>query len=244
MSDQLAARFDLVSWDPRGTGASDPVRCGAGLGRALDAPLPLPTTTAQRQAQDAVAQRADQACQQTAGGILGHVGTANTARDLDRIRAALGAKRISYIGYSYGTYLGQVYANMFPDHVRAMVLDGVSDADLSPEQMLLAEAKGIEQSLGAFFSYCAVDARCAFHQGGHPAQAFDQLVARIHAAPIRVGNRLLGEPQFWGGVLDPLYTDQKDCPSPLAGKRRSRQRTAAPRRLRSTQRPQSHRQLR
>jgi pimeloyl-ACP methyl ester carboxylesterase len=211
VSDRLAARFDLVSWDPRGTGGSDPVRCGTGFGRALDAPLPLPTTTPERQAQDAVARRADQACQQTAGAILGHVGTANTARDLDRIRAALGAARISYIGYSYGTYLGQVYAQMFPGRVRAMVLDGVSDADLSPEQMLLAEAKGIEQSLNAFFSYCGDDARCPFHEGGHPAQAFDKLVARINAAPIRVGNRLLGESQFWGGVLDPLYTDQKDA---------------------------------
>jgi pimeloyl-ACP methyl ester carboxylesterase len=142
VSDPLAARFDLVSWDPRGTGASDPVRCGLGFGRAVDRPLPLPTTAARRQAQAAAAQRADQSCKQTAGAILGHVGTVNTARDLDRIRAALGAKRLSYIGYSYGTYLGQIYANMFPAHVRAMVLDGVSDANLSPEQLLLAEARG------------------------------------------------------------------------------------------------------
>lgn len=210
ISDQLGARFDLVSWDPRGTGASDPVRCGAGFDRALDLPLPVPTTAAQRSAADAAAQQLDQACKQRAGPILGHVATVDTARDLDRIRAALGETRISYIGLSYGTFLGQVYANMFPHHVRAMVLDGVSNADLTPGNLLLAQARSVERSVDKFLAACAADPHCAFHSNGHPGAAFDALIARIHAKPLRIGNRLLGETQFWGGVLYPLYADRSD----------------------------------
>lgn len=210
VSDQLAARFDLVTWDPRGTGASDPVRCGPAFGRALDLPLPLPATAPERRAAAAAAVRLDQACERAAGPILGYVGTVNTARDLDRIRAALGARRLSYVGYSYGTDLGEVYANMFPHRVRAMVLDGVSDAGLSPASLLLAQARAIERSVDRFLTDCAANPRCAFHGDGHPAAAFDALQARIHARPLRVGKRLLGQSQFWGGVLAPLYTDQQE----------------------------------
>ena len=196
ISDELAAQFDLVSWDPRGTGASDPVVCGPGFARALDLPLPVPTTASQLAAADAAAVRVDRACQQQAGPILGEVATVDTARDLDRIRAALGEPRISYIGLSYGTFLGQVYANLFPTHVRAMVLDGVSNADLGPQALLLAQAKSVERAIDAFLANCAAQPSCAFHSGGRPAAAFDALVARIHAKPLRVGHRLLGESQF------------------------------------------------
>lgn len=209
VSDQLAARFDLVSWDPRGTGASDPVVCGPGFARALDLPLPVPATASQRAAADAAAISLDDACQERAGAILGHVATVDTARDLDHIRQALGEQRITYIGLSYGTFLGQIYATMFPRHVRAMVLDGVSNADLSPRNLLLAQAKSVERSLDEFLAYCAAQSSCAFHSRGHSASAFDALVARVHAKSLPVGDRLLGESQFWGGVLNPLYGDDK-----------------------------------
>ncbi len=210
ISDQLAARFDLVSWDPRGTGASDPVVCGPGFARALDLPLPVPATASQRAAADAAAVSLDRACQERAGAILGHVATVDTARDLDQIRQALGEQRINYIGLSYGTFLGQVYANMFPRHVRAMVLDGLSNADLSPRDLLLAQARSVERSVDSFLADCAAHSSCAFHSHGHPASAFDALIARIHAKPLPVGARMLGESQFWGGVLNPLYTDETD----------------------------------
>ena len=209
--DQLAARFDLVTWDPRGTGASDPVKCGSTFDRVHDLPVALPTTAAELHALGAQILASDQSCARVAGPILGHVGTVNTARDLDRVRAALGEQRTSYVGYSYGTYLGQVYANMFPGRVRAMVLDGVVNANLTPRDNSLAQARSIEHSLDTFLNACSASPHCAFHSGGHAAAAFDALEARIHARPLRVGNRELGESQFWGGVLRPLYSDDTDA---------------------------------
>ena len=132
----IRQRFDVVGWDPRGVGASDPIACGTALGRNLQANQ-APVTAAQRSALGAANRAFGHDCHAKVGAILGNVSTVDTARDMDQIRRALGEQRITYVGYSYGTYLGAVYANMFPSHIRAMVLDGVSDPNQSAVQFLL-----------------------------------------------------------------------------------------------------------
>jgi pimeloyl-ACP methyl ester carboxylesterase len=209
LSGKLSSRFDLIGFDPRGTGRTSPVRCGRSFGRLLDRNL-VPTTAAERRAAGAAYSRFARVCKRRLGRVLGHIATVDTARDMDRIRAALGEERVSYVGYSYGTFLGQAYANMFPKRVRAMVIDGVENASLDPIHASLAEAKSVERSLDAFLKECAADASCAFHGDGQPAAAFDRLAAGVQANPIPVGNRRLGPTQFWFGVLFPLYSGDDD----------------------------------
>ena len=133
-------RFDVVSWDPRGTNASTRVRCFRSQRSEARfwAGDSIPTTTAvsERFARKTVdlARR----CGEVSGWLLPHISTADTARDLDHLRVLLGEEKLTYVGLSYGTFLGQTYANLFPDRVRAMLLDGIVDA---PEGLEEAEAR-------------------------------------------------------------------------------------------------------
>lgn len=203
----LRARFDLVTWDPRGTG-STAVRCGRAFGRLEDSPSAAPRTTAQRRALRRLVLAAVRSCQRKTGRLLSHVGTIDTARDLDRVRAAVGDARLTYVGYSYGTFIGQMYASLFPRRVRAMVLDGVADELGDPVAQLVRGMRGDERVLDAFLAACETDSRCAFHNGGRPGRAFDALAARIFDHPLRVGARQLGGPQFVWGVRIPLYSGE------------------------------------
>jgi pimeloyl-ACP methyl ester carboxylesterase len=130
----LTDHFNLVSFDPRGVGQSDPVAC-------LGAPAlvhnvlnfdPDPVTAAQVSTRVSDQKAFARSCaEHTSMTLLENVGTAGTVRDLDRIRAALGQSKLNYLGLSYGTYLGERYDEEYPGHVRAMVLDGVIDPALS-----------------------------------------------------------------------------------------------------------------
>ncbi|MET9684722.1 alpha/beta hydrolase [Streptomyces coeruleorubidus] len=124
---KVAAQYDVIGFDPRGVGASEPaLDCRPGHFGPVR-PDPLPTTAAIEKANLARAESFAAACGKKYGHLLRHIDTAGTVRDMDVIRQALGAQRISYLGYSYGTYLGAVYAKAFPEHVRRLVLDSVVD---------------------------------------------------------------------------------------------------------------------
>jgi pimeloyl-ACP methyl ester carboxylesterase len=216
----LRARFDIIGWDPRGVGASDPIDCGAALARAATL-NESPVTKTQGSALAKGDQQFGAACKAKLGAILGNVGTVDSAHDMDRIRLAIG-QQINYIGYSYGTYLGAVYANMFPTHVRAMVLDGVSDPGQSATTSFLVQARALDHAIDGYLATCAAQSKCAFYGGGHPQAAFDALVRRIEAHPIAVGNRQLGPTQFFFGVANSLYGDDqtavaKDLAAAAAG---------------------------
>ena len=125
----VRARFDIVSFDPRGIGGSNQLRCFSSPDQenALLAQLPpagFPVGQAQTQTEINVWAQFDQACAAHGGPIQDHMDTADVARDMDQIRAALGEAKLDYYGISYGTYLGDVYANLFPSHVGHFVLDG------------------------------------------------------------------------------------------------------------------------
>src|SRR5262249_7651576 len=128
--DALAGgRFDVVSWDPRGTNASTRVRCfrsQRGESRFW-AGETIPTTNSASKAFEAKVASLVRRCGEVSGWLLPHISTADTARDLDHLRALMGEEKLTYIGLSYGTFLGQTYANMFPDRIRAMLLEGVVD---------------------------------------------------------------------------------------------------------------------
>jgi pimeloyl-ACP methyl ester carboxylesterase len=205
---ELRNRFDLVGFDPRGTGESEGVDCHVDLDAyyALDW---APSNLAERLELIAGVKQVVDACQRVEGPLLPYLTTERTARDLDRIRAALGDDKLTYYGGSYGTYLGAWYAEQFPERVRALVLDGAVDPALNATKVQVQQAASFEHDLNLFFENCASDAGCAFHRDGHPAEAYDALRARIDQSPLAAksyrGGRTLNATQFDLGVTELLY---------------------------------------
>ncbi len=209
LTPELLERFDIVSFDPRGVGASDPVSCGEPPGNPAPGPLPdpVPMTASAQQTVLAGDEAYAQQCLDASGLLLPFVGTVDAARDLDRIRAALGDAQLTFIGHSYGTLLGLTYAQMFPTHVRAMVLDGVIDPDLSTVQMVTDQAEGFESVLDDFFSWCASSSSCPWRPTGDPLQALMNLAAQVRASPLPAGNgRTAGPGELYTAVLSALYS--------------------------------------
>jgi len=216
---ELQDRFDIVGFDPRGVGRSQGVDCTENLDPfyALDW---TPDTEAGRAALEAGVRQIVDACVHADGPILPFLGTDRAARDMERIRAALGDDRLTYLGFSYGTFLGAEYAAQFPDRVRALVLDGPVDPALDATAVQVQQAVAFERSLNLFLRDCARRTGCAFHHGGDPGAAYDALRARIAHAPIGAPSagrhRTLNTTLFDIGVTELLYTGQ-DSWSTLAG---------------------------
>ncbi|HTZ08803.1 MAG TPA: alpha/beta hydrolase [Acidimicrobiales bacterium] len=210
LTPELLARFDIVSFDPRGVGRSDPVECAKGASATTPStpgplPDPVPTTAAAQQALLANDKAFGAACEAVSGSILPYVGTVDTARDLERIRMALGDPGLTYIGHSYGTLLGATYAQLFPTHVRAMVLDGAIDPALSAEQIVMEQADGFEHVLESFFTWCG--SGCAWQEGSDPTATLLALINRSRAARLPAGGgRSAGPGEIYNAVLDSMYS--------------------------------------
>ncbi len=202
----LVEQFDIVAWDPRGVGESSPVDCGDDLDTrlALD---PTPDTPAEREALIAAAERFVDGCRSRSGRLLPYVGTADTARDLDRIRAALGEDRLTFFGFSYGSEIGATYATLFPQRVRAMVLDGAADANATFEQDGIEQARNLEQALERLLADCAAQRSCPFWNQGRPAAAFDDLLATLDRTPLPspAGRPAVGQGVAYIAVVSALY---------------------------------------
>jgi pimeloyl-ACP methyl ester carboxylesterase len=205
---EIRDSFDIVSWDPRGVGASAPVRCVDDLD-AFFAVDHDPTTRAAVAQNVAAAKAFVAACRRNSANLLPYVSTVSTVRDLDAIRAAIGVEKINYVGFSYGTLIGALYADVFPSRVRAMVLDGAIDPARSYAETTLDQAKSFDDDLTAFLEHCRSDSNCAFARGGDPAAAYDDLVATITAEPIPgtvdSEHRTLGPGELDIGVASALY---------------------------------------
>jgi pimeloyl-ACP methyl ester carboxylesterase len=210
----LRDRFDLVAFDPRGIGRSDPVECEDSLDPLFDRSFEPTTAAARADLVDAMTALA-QACANRSGDLLAHVSTADTVQDLERLRVALGDDRLSFVGYSYGTFLGASYADAYPDHVRAFVLDGPVDPTMSASEVALSQARGFEQALDDFLADCSVHPGCAFHHDGDPAAAYDDLRARAARVPLPVdgGGRDLNQTRFDAAVLQELYLGRTAWPA-------------------------------
>lgn len=214
-SSKLRNNFDIVSWDPRGTGASAPVRCDVDLD-AFFAIDHSPDNAAEVQQNVDEAKALAASCARGSGGLLRHVSTLDTVRDMDAIRAALGDQRVTYLGFSYGTYLGALYADHYPTRVRAMVLDGAVDPSLPYAQGTLTQALGFEHALDAFLSACASTTQCGFATRGNPAVALNDVLRSIDAeslpAMVSGEHRTLGPGETDLGVATALYAGKQGWP--------------------------------
>ncbi|MGY1839662.1 MULTISPECIES: alpha/beta hydrolase [unclassified Modestobacter] len=181
---EVLARFDVVGVDPRGVGLSTPVECVtdeqkdalfAANPRALDEP----NVTATFDLVDEVAA----ACSAEYGEALGAFNTVDTARDLDLVRESLGDEQLTFLGYSYGTTLGSTYAELFPDRVRALALDGAVDPTATDQERAEAQAVGFEATFDAFAANCTgLISGCPL--GDDPRGALNALLEQAAAAPI------------------------------------------------------------
>jgi pimeloyl-ACP methyl ester carboxylesterase len=202
----LRQRFDIVSWDTRGVGASAPILCfnndpvkNAAEENAFLATLPagVPATYAQKKAWIDGYAELSKRCGDRVGTLLDHVSTTDDVRDLDLLRQAVGDKQINYQGNSYGTFLGDVYANLFPDKVRAIALMGnmnapawaTVDAEPGLDLYLRQQAdQGSKKTLDGFLDTCGEKSTkdCAFSAGGPEATEakWNALRQRLRAKPI------------------------------------------------------------
>ncbi|MGW7411149.1 alpha/beta hydrolase [Streptomyces sp. NPDC054863] len=180
---EVRRRYDLIGFDPRGVGQSSPVGCGLTADEMItDRPYRARTFAKDVQWARTVADK----CRARAGDTLRHLTTRNTARDMDVIRAVLGEKKISYLGYSYGTYLGAVYTQMFPRRADRFVLDSAADPARYGRGMFRVMAEGTEP---AFVRWSAWTARrhTAYGLGGTPAEVrrtFWGLIDRADRNPL------------------------------------------------------------
>ncbi|MFE9900838.1 alpha/beta hydrolase [Streptomyces achromogenes] len=159
----LTDGYDVVAFDPRGVGRSSPVSCGEG-GVAVPAVPRQDPAPGQPQALLRQLRQVAEECARNSGPVLPHIGTVNASRDLDVIRQALGDKKLNYLGFSYGSRLGAVYAAQFPDQVGRLALDGVDTLTESPAEQGLAGAEGQQQALDDFLDWCTTDVGCPFGQ--------------------------------------------------------------------------------
>jgi pimeloyl-ACP methyl ester carboxylesterase len=191
LPEPIKDRFDLVSFDPRGVGQSTAIECGddAAATAAFDGD---PDTADELEQALELHAEFVAACERNAGDLLPFLGTNNAARDLDRIREAVGDDALTYLGYSYGTSLGYAYATLFPDRIRALVLDGVVDPQLSPEASVANDAKSFEAATAAFFSACEARRDCPI--GPDPQAVMDRVLARLEdGETLPTDGDLLGE---------------------------------------------------
>ena len=158
VSDQIRRHFDVVGFDPRGVGRSHPVDClsDADMDDYL-AKDPTPDTPEEKAAGERAQKEFADGCKDKTGELLGHVSTADAARDMDVLRAALGDGKLTYLGKSYGTYLGATYADLFPDRAGRMVLDGVLPPDATSEEVAIGQAKGFDTATRAWAQDCVDD---------------------------------------------------------------------------------------
>lgn len=196
-------QYDIVGWDPRGTGDSTPVVCfGASQTDALNNLDASPDTEAERLALIQGAYEFGKSCWEHSGVLLEHISTIETARDLDLLRRLLGDSELHYLGYSYGTQIGATYAELFPQHTGRLVLDAAVNITDNDD---VIQAMGFDLALGNFASWCAENS-CSL--GGTKQAVLDAVTGlfdRLDAAPLRAGTRTLTQSLAVTGVAAMLY---------------------------------------
>ncbi|MFD4904855.1 alpha/beta hydrolase [Kitasatospora purpeofusca] len=198
----LRDHYDIVGFDPRATGRTVPLNC-------LDDKVRDSWITTDTPGPEHGKLLAD-ACRAKYGPLLEHVGTRDTARDMDVLRAALGDRKLTYLGLSYGTYLGSVYAEEFPDRVGRLVLDGAIDPAKPIAETNIEQYAGFDRSLRAFAAHCARQPQCPFGKDQDKAagRAADFLDGLKRKPLTTTDGRVLTSAAAWAGVMDALYGDE------------------------------------
>jgi pimeloyl-ACP methyl ester carboxylesterase len=212
-TEAIHERFDIVSWDPRGTSGETLIDCIPqwdpfdGLDRTPDSP-------AERQRLDERIAALASRCVEAHTDVLPHLGAVEDALDLEALRLLLGEDRISVLGSSHGSQVALIYATLFPHRVRAVVLDGYSDPNLSPGDRELEQAASYERELERMLAGCSADAACPLHgeadlgREGDPGGTLDRLLERLDAAPLpTAAGGSLGQSDAYEAIVGALTRD-------------------------------------
>jgi pimeloyl-ACP methyl ester carboxylesterase len=194
IADQLQGRFDVVGFDPRGVGASTPLRCFDTEDEewSFFGTQPVfPYQPGQERSYFDTYNRYTAECLAHGGHIRSHMSTADVARDLDLLRQAVGDERLTYLGFSYGSYLGNTYANLFPGRVRALVIDGVLDpVRWSSGRQIEHDRTSAELVLREFFRLCdAAGSACAFDSASSARTRYERLAERLLIEPATISEQ-------------------------------------------------------
>ena len=211
VDETLAAAYDIIGFDPRGVGESTPVTCtedASGLDAFLYGITPgVRGTEEWLNAKKATAQEFIDGCEMYTGELLQHLDTLSVAKDLDLMRAVVGEEKLNYLGYSYGTFIGMVYAQEFPQNVGYMVLDGAVDPSAEGAESP-GQAAGFEMALGNWIEWCLEQTDCPF--SGTPEEVAAQIatmLADLDENPLPASDgRLVGGDTFASGITSALYS--------------------------------------
>jgi pimeloyl-ACP methyl ester carboxylesterase len=178
VSPEVGDRFDIVGFDPRGVGASTPISCGDAVPAFRAADL-APDDEEEAAALAAAAEAVAEECLTSEGPRLGHLGSHEVAHDIEVIRRALGEDQLSFVGLSYGTLLGQLWAERYPASVRALVLDGVLSPVAGGATASIAQVEGVDEVFGAMGEACTADPSCPVTGTGGLEASYDELARRL-----------------------------------------------------------------
>ncbi|MFJ7157306.1 alpha/beta hydrolase [Streptomyces sp. NPDC101118] len=218
---RVQEHFDVIGFDPRGVARSNPLRCfttneeaDGVFGRMTG----VPVTRAEVDGTLAATRDYTDACGRNAGPLIRHMSTINVVRDLDRMRQAVGDERLTFAGFSYGTLIGSTYANMYPDKVRAIIIDGNVDPNLRLHNGLEYDRQratgGFELALAEFLKRCAAAGtpRCAFAEGDTRAK-FDAIRDHLRTAPVTLPSGAeVTLSSFTSQVANALYAQSRLAP--------------------------------
>ncbi|MFL6205145.1 MAG: alpha/beta hydrolase [Acidimicrobiales bacterium] len=214
----ITEHFDIVGVDPRGVGGSSPIDCGVSAKELYSVDSSIDSAEDEKALLDVSAEYVDD-CGQKYADILPFLGTREVARDMDLVRAAMGDDQLSYLGFSYGTAIGQVYADLFPERVRSMVLDGVLELGPSGLELADEQAAGFETALDRFVEHCDGGHGCAIE--GRSLQAVEDVLAAAEKSggiPAPDADRPAGPGEANLGISYALYSQSlwSDLDSALA----------------------------
>ncbi len=202
--------YDVVAFDPRGVGSSSAVSCGPDpvVDQFLTADVPL-ESQADVDAATEMVRTFGEGCLAATGPLLGHVDTVSAARDMDLLRAVLGDEQLHYAGFSYGTFLGATYADLYPEKVGRLLLDGALDPSMSGDDLVLGQAVGFEEALTAYVEDCQAGQDCPLRGSvDEGKQQIADLVARAERKPLDAGGgNVVNGTLAFNGIVVTLYDD-------------------------------------
>lgn len=201
-------RFDILGWDPRGSGESTPAQCFSLADTdkyvGLDA---SPDTEAEYSALLEGTKKYTQSCLQNSGALLSHISTQDTARDLDLLRQLVGDKELYFHGVSYGTFIGSTYAEMYPDKVGRLVLDAA--VDITGDDSVI-QAMGFDKALDGFANWCAKQGTCTWGDSADAVKNYlSKWLDKLDSTPVTYGGRVLTQTLATTGIALFFYWDEQ-----------------------------------